>query len=186
MEKNINETIKNTVNIDDKVNSFGRKLGNGIGAGSDLAEIFNHVVNKGRDTTPIVGAINKAKAKKDSQAEKNIRLTLGAIYKDAEIITPKGKSMIIKIKGIKADAKALERLTKLVTDGVSIRGSKWANDIRGNVVTTKPTALTTDDYKKKAIALVKAGYSGTALAAAISEVIKENAAKKLSTKKKAA
>ena len=94
--------------------------------------------------------------------------------------------MIIKIKGIKADPKALERLTKLVTDSVSIRGSKWANDIRGNVVTTKPTALTTDDYKKKAIALVKAGYSGTALAAAISEVIKENAAKKLSSKKKAA
>jgi len=182
---NVNETIENTVNIDDKVSSFGRKLGNGIGAGSDLAEIFNHVVTS-RDTTPIVGAINKAKAKKDSQAEKNIRLTLGAIYKDAEIITPKGKSMIIKIKGIKADAKALERLTKLVTDSVSIRGSKWANDIRGNVVTTKPTALTTDDYKKKAIALVKAGYSGTALAAAISEVIKENAAKKLSTKKKAA
>ena len=185
MEKNINETIKNTVNIDDKVSSFGRKLGNGIGAGSDLAEIFNHVVTS-RDTTHIVGAINKAKAKKDSQAEKNIRLTLGAIYKDAEIITPKGKSMIIKIKGIKADPKALERLTKLVTDSVSIRGSKWANDIRGNVVTTKPTALTTEDYKKKAIALVKAGYAGTALAAAISEVIKENAAKKLSAKKKAA
>ena len=184
MEKNINETIENTLNIDDKVSSFGRKLGNGIGAGSDLAEIFNHVVNKGRDTTPIVGAINKAKAKKDSQAEKNIRLTLGAIYKDAEIITPKGKSMIIKIKGIKADAKALERLTKLVTDGVSIRGSKWANDIKGNVI-TKPTALTPDDYKKKAIALVKAGYAGTALAAAISEVIKENAAKELLSQKKA-
>ena len=183
MEKNINETIENTVNIDDKVSSFGRKLGNGIGAGSDLAEIFNHVVTS-RDTTPIVGAINKAKAKKDSQAEKNIRLTLGAIYKNAEIITPKGKSMIIKIKGIKADAKALERLTKLVVDGVSIRGSKWANDIKGNVI-TKPTALTPDDYKKKAIALVKAGYAGTALAAAISEVIKENAAKELLSQKKA-
>ena len=175
MEKIINETVENTVNIEDKVSSFGRKLGNGIGAGSDLAEIFNHVVTS-RDTTPIVGVMGKARAKKDSQAEKNIRLTLGAIYKDAEIITPKGKSMIIKIKGIKADPKALKRLTKLVADGVSIRGSKWASEISGKVTTT-PTALTDEDYTKKAIALVKGGYNGTKLAGAISEVLKANALK---------
>lgn len=184
MEKNINKTTENTVNIDDKVNSFGRKLGNGIGAGSDLLDVFNHVVTT-RDTTPIVGVMGKAKGKKDTHALTNIRLTLGAIYKDAEIITPKGKNMIIKIKGIKADPKALKRLTKLVADGVSIRGPKWASDIKGTVTTT-PTALTPEDYKKKAIALVKAGFAGTALVAAMSEVIKEKAAKELLSQKKAA
>lgn len=185
MEKIINETTKNTVNIDDKVNSFGRKLGNGIGAGGDLLDIFNHVVTS-RDTTPIVGAMNKAKSKKDSNALTNIRLTLGAIFNGAEIITPKGKNMIIKIKGIKADTKALKRLDKLVVDGISIRGPKWASDIKGIVTEKKKTAPTAEDYKKKAMALVKAGFAGTALVAAMSEVIKENATKELLSKKKAA
>jgi len=175
MEKIINETVENTVNIEDKVSSFGRKLGNGIGAGSDLAEIFNHVVTS-RDTTPIVGVMGKARAKKDSQAEKNIRLTLGAIFEGAEIITPKGKSMIIKIKGLKADKPAMKRLKTLVADKVSFRGAKWASDISGKVTTT-PTALTDEDYTKKAIALVKGGYNGTKLAGAISEVLKANALK---------
>ena len=179
MEKIINETTENTVkivSIDVDVEGFNRSLGNGIKSGLHIFNVFNHVVNNGRDTTPIVGLINAARKKKDSHAEKNIRLTLGAIFEGAEIITPKGKSLIIKIKGLKANAPAMKRLKKLVADKVSFRGAKWASEISGRV-TTAPTELTDEDYTKKATLLVKDGYNATRLALAISEVLKANALK---------
>ena len=179
MEKIINETTENTVeivNIDVDVQAFNKSLGNGIKSGLHIFNVFSHVVFNGRDTTPIVGLINAARKKKDSHAEKNIRLTLGAIFEGAEIITPKGKSMIIKIKGLKANVPAMKRLRTLVADKVSFRGAKWSSDISGKVTTT-PSALTDEDYTKKAIALVKGGYNATKLAGAISEVLKANALK---------
>ena len=146
------------------VTNFNRSMGNGIKAGQELANAIDHVIEH-NDTTVIVKMINAAKAKKDSLAEKAVRSTFGAVYVGAKITKTKNGTISIKIKDSTLSNSAVTTL-KEISGNVSIRGANWAKAFKPETDNT-PVEL---DYKKKAQALVKQGYSVETLIAALRAV----------------
>jgi len=142
------------------VTAFNRSLGNGANMGKHFANAIDHVIAE-RDTTVIVKLINAAQKKKDSQAERAIKLTFAAIFDGAKV--NKNKSGIsIKIKDATLSNSAVTSLKQLVADGMSMRGTNWSKAFKSD-----DDGETELDYIKAAKNLLKRGFNPNALIAAI-------------------
>jgi len=143
------------------VTAFNRSLGNGAAMGKLFADAIDHVIAK-RDTTVIVKLINAAQKKKDSQAEKAIKLTFAAIYDGAKVTKTK-TGISIKIADAALSNSAVTSLKQLVADGVSMRGTNWSKAFKSDDDDGEAEL----DYIKAANNLLKRGFNPDALIAAI-------------------
>jgi hypothetical protein len=141
------------------VTAFNRSLGNGAKMGKLFADAVDHVIAK-RDTTVIVKLINAAQKKKDSQAERAIKLTFAAIYDGAKVTRTK-KGISIKIADATLSNSAVTSLKQLVADGVSMRGTNWGKAFKADDGEAEL------DYIKAANNLLKRGFNPNTLIAAI-------------------
>ena len=149
---------------------FNRSLGNGAAMGQLFLAAVEHVITA-RDTTVIVKLINAAKAKKDSQAERAVRITFAAIFDGAKTVKAKN-GFAIQIKDAKINNDSINILKALVGDGVSMRGDKWSKSFK----VTDDTALEID-YIKAANNLLKRGYDAATLFNAMQAASKDIAKK---------
>ena len=149
---------------------FNRSLGNGAAMGQLFLAAVEHVIAE-RDTTVIVKLINAAKAKKDSQAETGVRTTFAAIFNGAKTVKTKN-GFAIQIKDATINNDNVSILKDLVSDGVSMRGTKWLKSFKA----TEDVTLELD-YIKKATLLVKDGYDAATLFNAMQAASKDIAKK---------
>lgn len=143
-------------NVETIESKFYKALGNGSLAASHMRDLIVAVVSS-RDTTILAKAVYRAKDKKDDKAAQVLLAVVKEVFPASEgkkIITKdKAGKYSIKIAGIQADAKAVERLESAVDKGLSIRGATFLKEIKG-AVTKEETPI---DYKAKATRLVKDG-----------------------------
>lgn len=102
--------------------NFYRSLGNGKEALKYAADMIQSVVTS-RDTTVLSRAIERAAKKGDDKAAASLRLVIRSVWPEAKTTKDKQGKVSIKIKGVEHDDKALETLSGLVSDGVSLRGT---------------------------------------------------------------
>ena len=106
------------------VGSFSRNLGNGIAMGQNTLDAVNHAIKTG-DTSIIAMMLDRVKAKKDGA--NNFELTIRSIWSGVSIqIDKKTGQHRIKTKNATLTNSAVDTLNQLVTDGISMRGNKWA------------------------------------------------------------
>lgn len=117
-------------NVEAIETAFYRALGNGKLAASHMRDLIKSVVSS-RDTTIIAKAIYRAKEKSDDKAASVLSTVTREVFPDAKITKDKSGKFSIKIKGIAANEKAIERLNDAVNSGLSIRGATFLKAVKG-------------------------------------------------------
>lgn len=112
------------MNIDQTVNSFATAMGNGAAMGKLFKQAVDYVVET-RDTTIILRMIQRAEKRGDKAAASLVRFTFGKVFTGAKVNTKAGNIVGIKIAGSDVSNSAMAALHDLVTDGASMRGTKW-------------------------------------------------------------
>ena len=117
--------------------AFFSSLGNGVAAVEHLQTLTLAVVSS-RDTTILTRQMQRAeKEKNDTGASAAIRKVISAVYVGAKIKKDKKTGgYSVSIKGLQADADALDRLNQAVEKKLSIRHATFGKLIKGE--TAKP------------------------------------------------